>query len=59
MKNLKDFETDLQNFIKEHSYLKEQNALIEISEDIDSFSISIQTTDGDYERIEIKVNYIS
>lgn len=56
-----DFENDLINFIKNHKYIKEQESdvVVNLENESDSILIEIDTINGDYESIEILINYIS
>jgi hypothetical protein len=57
MATLKTFENDLINFIKNHKYTKEQEAELETHSTEDGTTITIHTVDGDYERIQITIEY--
>lgn len=61
MLTLEKFENDLINFIKSHSYTKEQQAepeVIRVPED-DFTKITLHTPNGDYEEIAILIKYIA
>lgn len=59
--SLQQFEDDLINFIKSHPYLAEQETepIISTSPKSDRIFIQIPTVDGDYELINITIQYIS
>ena len=57
---LTKFENDLIKFIRSHPYTKEQDAPVEVIKlpREDKTKIELHTVNGDYEQIQIILNYI-
>lgn len=60
MTTLQTFENDIIAFIKSHPYTQEQDASVEVTQNPreDKTTIDMHTVDGDYEAIQIILNYI-
>jgi hypothetical protein len=56
---LEKFENDLMEFIKKHPYTTSHQAFVQGSEPGKSFFAELHTVNGEFERLEIKINYIS
>lgn len=56
---VKDFKKDLINFLKNNIYLKQQESNISIKSKNEDLFIECGTVDGEYERIEININFIA
>jgi len=56
--NIQVFEDELIQFIKDHQYVKEQDADPGVIRENDGITVNLHTVNGEFERVVIRMDYI-